>query len=89
VRALAPTPGAWTALDGDRLRILAARAEPGEAGDAPGTVRRSGSSELRVAAGSGWVVPRVVQRAGGRAVPIAAFLRGRDVPDGTRLGDPT
>jgi methionyl-tRNA formyltransferase len=93
VRALAPTPGAWTTLDAERLRVLAARAEPGPVAEAPGTVRRAprsgGAPLLRVATGEGWVVPLRVQRAGGRAMELAAFLRGRDLPDGARLGAET
>jgi methionyl-tRNA formyltransferase len=90
VRALGPEPGAWTTLGAERLRILAARADPGPVGDAPGTVRRrsepADGSILRVATGDGWLVPTRVQRAGGRPMDVAAFLRGHDVADGARLG---
>jgi methionyl-tRNA formyltransferase len=90
VRAFAPIPGAWSELAGERLRILAARAEPGTAADAPGTVRRASESErrfpLRIATGDGWLVPTRVQRAGGRAMDVDAFLRGFALADGTRLG---
>jgi methionyl-tRNA formyltransferase len=85
VRALAPEPGAATQVEGERLRILAARAEPGPVDAAPGTLRRGSDPLLRIATGEGWLVPLVVQRAGGRALPIDAFLRGRPLRDGTRL----
>jgi methionyl-tRNA formyltransferase len=91
VRALAPSPGAWTGLGGQRLRILAARAEPGPASDPPGTLRRAAAGErrpsLRIATGAGWLLPTRVQRAGGRAMETDAFLRGFDLADGTRLGE--
>lgn len=87
VRALSPAPGARTRLDGEPLRVLAARAEPGEVHLAPGTVSTEAGGPLRVATGAGWLVPTRVQRAGGRALQIEAFLRGRPVPDGTRLGE--
>jgi methionyl-tRNA formyltransferase len=91
VRALAPSPGAFTTLAGQRLRLLAARAEPGYAADPPGTVRRKPGPDrrplLRIATGSGWLVPTRVQRAGGRALEIDAFLRGFGLPDGARLGE--
>jgi methionyl-tRNA formyltransferase len=86
VRALAPEPGAATLLAGEPLRILAARAEPGDPPDAPGTVRCAAGQPLRVATGAGWLRPLFVQRAGGRALEIDAFLRGRPIADGTRLG---
>jgi len=84
VRALAPRPGATAVLAGEPLRILGARALPGHAGDPPGTLRRDGGT-LRVATGDGWLVPTVLQRAGGRALPADAFLRGHPVADGARL----
>jgi methionyl-tRNA formyltransferase len=93
VRAFAPSPGAWTSWKGERLRLLAARAEPGPAADAPGTVRRrgmaadpAGGPALCIATGSGWLVPTRIQRAGGRVMDVAAWLRGHDLPDGSTLG---
>ena len=86
VRALAPSPGASTCIDGDRLRILAARAQAGPVDGEPGTLRRGSDPLLRIATGDGWLVPLVVQRAGGRALAIDAFLRGRPLRDGQKLG---
>ncbi len=86
VRALAPSPGAVTTLDGEPLRILLARAEADATSCAPGTVERAEDARLRVATGSGWLVPLRVQRAGGKALDIDAYLRGRPIADGARLG---
>lgn len=86
VRAMAPSPGAFTHLRGEVLRVLAATAEPGPVDAKPGTVRREQGLPLRVATGDGWLVPRILQRAGGKALEVAAYLRGRDIPDGARLG---
>jgi methionyl-tRNA formyltransferase len=87
VRALAPAPGAATRIDGERLAILAARAQAGPVDAEPGTVRRAvNETPLRIATGDGWLVPLTLQRAGGRALPIADFLRGRPLADGVRLG---
>jgi methionyl-tRNA formyltransferase len=88
VRAMAPRPGAWTTWQGERVRILRARALPDGVGDAPGTVRTADDDlPLRVATGDGWLAPLLVQRAGGRALAIAEFQRGRGIPDGARLGE--
>ncbi len=87
VRAMAPKPGAFTTLGGTLLRILAARALSGPTEASPGTVRRGADPPLRIAARDGWLAPLVVQRSGKRALPIAAFLRGRPIADGERLGD--
>ena len=86
VRALAPRPGAFTYLAGERLRILRATALPGAVGEPPGTVRLGGPAPLRVACGSDWLVPRILQRAGGNPIDAESFQRGRGIPDGARLG---
>lgn len=89
VRAMAPRPGAWTTWEGERLRILHARAVAAPGADPPGTVRPGdGDAPLRIATGAGWLAPLVLQRAGGRPLDAAAFQRGRALPDGARLGDP-
>lgn len=86
VHACAPSPGARSAWRGEPLRILAARAEAGSVDRAPGTARVSREGELRIATGDGWLLPLRLQRPGGRALDTAAFLRGRPIPDGARLG---
>ena len=86
VRALAPTPAAHTARDGELLRILAARAEPGPSDRPAGVIRARSGEPLRVATGDGWLCPERVQRAGGKPLDIAAYLRGRPISDGDRLG---
>lgn len=84
VRAMAPRPGAFTWWEGEPLRILAATDETGAVDRAPGTVRRE--PHLAVATGRGWLVPRSLQRPGGKTLDAEVFLRGRNLPDGARLG---
>jgi methionyl-tRNA formyltransferase len=84
VRALAPRPGAVALLEGERLRIHAAHALPEPCRAEPGTLQRVGE-ELRVATGDGWLVLERVQRAGGRVVSVADWLRGVALPEGARL----
>ncbi len=88
IRAMAPTPGAFTTLDGENLRIHSATLFAGAARDdapAQGTVVRRDAA-LTIATGDGWIAPLKVQRPGGKALLIDAFLRGRPIPDGVRLG---
>jgi methionyl-tRNA formyltransferase len=75
-----------TSWQGEALRILSAHAEPGRHSDGPGRVRIGPNGALRVATGGGWLVPSSLQRPGGRPLDAAAFLRGRPIPDGARLG---
>jgi methionyl-tRNA formyltransferase len=86
VRAFAPAPGARSELRGESLRILAARAEAGPVDRAPGLARVREREPLHIATGDGWLVPERVQRAGGNPLEIAAFVRGRPISDGERLG---
>jgi methionyl-tRNA formyltransferase len=81
VRALNPWPGTATTLDGMVLKVLAATPEPGHG--APGTVL---DDRLLVACGKGALRLLRVQAPGRAAMDAAAFLRGRAVASGTRLG---
>ena len=86
VRAVVPWPGCFTALDGQVLKILAARVEPDvalPAGTAPGTLL---DAALLVACGRGALRLERVQLAGRAPLDAADFLRGHPVPAGARLG---
>ncbi|MCO5082204.1 MAG: methionyl-tRNA formyltransferase [Rhizobiaceae bacterium] len=85
IRGLSPFPGAWceAAVGGrvERLKILRSVLVAGTG--APGTVL---DDRLTVACGDGAVRLTEVQRAGGRPVPAAEFLRGAKMEPGTMLG---
>jgi methionyl-tRNA formyltransferase len=83
VRALNPWPGTFTALPDAPLKVLAARAEPGEGEGEAGTTL---DDALLVATGVGALRLLRVQAPGRAAMDASAFLRGRRVPPGTRLG---
>jgi methionyl-tRNA formyltransferase len=84
VRAYDPVPGAWTLLDGAPLKVRAADAVAGDG--APGTVLAAQDGAIRVACGRGALALREVQPAGGKRMAAAAFLAGRPLAPGTRLG---
>lgn len=53
---------------------------------APGTLDTNDENEpLRIATGDGWLLPRVMQRPGGKPLAIADFLRGFELPADARL----
>jgi methionyl-tRNA formyltransferase len=81
VRGLAPFPGAWFDLGGERVKLLLAEAVEGA--NAPGTVLDDG---FTIACGSGAIRPLRLQRAGKPVLDRADFLRGRAVAPGTVLG---
>ncbi|HMH64648.1 MAG TPA: methionyl-tRNA formyltransferase [Rhizomicrobium sp.] len=80
IRGLSPFPGAWTEVNGERLKIL--YAEPANGSGKPGVTL---DDTLTVACGEGAVKLRKVQRAGGKAMEAEALLKGFAVPAGTQL----
>lgn len=85
IRAMSPNPGAATEIDGEALRILDARSEPGNPDAPPGTVQALQTAGFRIATGDGWLLPRILQRAGKRPLEVEEFLRGKAIPDGAKL----
>ncbi|MBK9433021.1 MAG: methionyl-tRNA formyltransferase [Sphingomonadales bacterium] len=80
VRAFNPVPGAFFEFEGERYRVLEAEVET-EIGE-PGTII---DNQLAIACAKGAIRPKIIQRAGKPAMPIADFLRGKSIPPGTRL----
>jgi methionyl-tRNA formyltransferase len=80
VRGLAPFPGAWFELGGERVKLLLAEVVEG-AGN-PGTVL---DQDFTIACGDGAIRPLRLQRAGKPVLERAEFLRGRPVAAGTVL----
>ncbi len=80
VHGLAPFPGAWFDLEGERVKLLAAEAV--EDSGTPGEVL---DDDLTIACGSGAISPVKLQRAGKPAMSRGDFLRGRSVEPGIVL----
>ncbi|MEM1118149.1 MAG: methionyl-tRNA formyltransferase, partial [Bacteroidota bacterium] len=89
VRALDPSPGAWTMWEPagsagpETLKLFGSRSALGTG--APGEVIEV-QDRLVVACGEGAVAIGEVQRQGKRRMDAAAFLHGADLAPGTRLG---
>lgn len=82
VRGLAPFPGAWFELNGERVKLLEAHAEL-DIRDVPtGTIL---DDRLLIACGDNALRPALLQRAGKGAMALDDFLRGFPIPAGTRL----
>jgi methionyl-tRNA formyltransferase len=80
VRGLSPFPGAWCELAGERLKIL--RTTKGEGVGKPGSAL---DDRLTVACGNGSVRLVELQKAGGRPMLAADFLRGTPVRPGASI----
>ncbi len=84
IRGLSPFPGAWTEIEGERVKLLASRLSDGKG--VPGEVL---DDALRVACGTGAVELLRLQRAGKAAQGRETFLRGWPIPAGTRFSSET
>ena len=82
IRAFRPAPGAFALLDGEPVKIW--RAEVFHAIGEPGTLRLVGG-KLVAACGEQALAILELQRAGGRALGAAEFLRGRTLPPDARF----
>lgn len=80
VRALAPSPGAFFQLRGERVKLLGAQLAEGAG--VPGTAL---SSSGVIACGLGALQIVTVQRAGKAAMPAQEMLRGWPIEAGTQL----
>ena len=90
LRAFTPWPGAFTELGQKRLKVHRAIVDASTGCQADkveaGTVLWADERGLAVATSQGAIVFLEVQIEGGRRLSAADFLKGRDVPAGTRLG---
>ncbi|QND15801.1 methionyl-tRNA formyltransferase [Rhizobium leguminosarum bv. trifolii] len=84
IRGLAPFPGAWFELEiggkPERVKVLAS-----ELADGQGAAGQLLTDDLVVACGSGAVRLIRLQKAGGKPLAAADFLRGTPLAAGTRL----
>ncbi len=91
IRALDPFPGAASTINGESLKLW--RAEIGAAapasGAAAGTILAVDPAGVLVACGDGVLRLTQLQRAGGKRLAVADFLRGFSLAPGMAFGQPT
>ncbi len=85
VRAFNPFPGAHTVLNGENIKVWRGRANPGTGSAAPGTVVDGDAGKILVACGGGIFDIAELQKAGGRRLRTAEFLRGMPPLTGARF----
>lgn len=88
IRAFDPFPGAGAELDGETVKLWAAHVGPGAPTESPGTIVAVTPAGIAVSAINSVVVVTELQRAGGKRLPAADFLRGFDVKPGQVFGLP-
>jgi methionyl-tRNA formyltransferase len=83
VRALRPAPGAVAMLRGEPIKIWRANTQP--AHGAAGTVLAASEQGVLVACGEQALLATELQRAGGKRLAAAQFLRGFPIAPGEQL----
>ena len=86
VRAFNPFPAAATQLDGETIKLWCATVEHTTHDKPPGTVLSADAQGVRVACGQGVLCVTELQRAGGKRLAAADFLRGFTLSAGQHLG---
>lgn len=84
IRAFSPRPGAWSLLNGKRLKILKARVLDGTGSD-PGTLAITPEGGLMIDAGTGSLELEEVQPEGRSRMTAREYVRGYRPQTGTRL----
>ena len=88
VRAFNPAPGAWSTCNGQVVKLWRSQVLGGAvAGDSPGRILAADRQGIDVACATGVLRLHELQRAGGRRLPAAEFMRGFELRVGMHLGD--
>ncbi|HWI84039.1 methionyl-tRNA formyltransferase [Ramlibacter sp.] len=82
VRAFDPFPGATATLAGENVKVWRSTPAAATTEAEPGTVLSADGGGIVVACGTGALRLTELQRAGGKRLPVADFLRGFPVPAG-------
>ncbi len=86
IRGMTPWPGAYSFLNGKRVKIFKARPVGEPSGLEPGSVLPGFSSELRVSTADGCLSIEELQGESGKRLQISEFLKGADIPPDSRMG---
>ena len=88
LRAFNPFPGGATQLGDEVIKLWTALPQDYTGNAVPGTVLSADADGVRVACGEGALCLTQLQRAGGKRLPAADFLRGFELPAGVVFVSP-
>jgi len=86
IRGLLPWPGAFTFINGKRIKIIKGKAEKSSGDAAPGTIAGVSPEGIRIATGKGDIVILRLQEEGKKETNAKEFLLGRKISVGTICG---
>lgn len=90
IRGLRPFPGAFTFLDGSRMKIWASSLSNKYSNEKPGTILNITEEEIEIACGNGTVLSlNELQPSGKARMPVKAFLlgAGQEMKEGEQFGE--
>ncbi len=85
IRGLDPWPGAYTFLNGKRLKCCKAETTTGSSGDAPGVVARVSDFGIEIGTRDGRLIVTEIQPEGKKRMTAKSFLAGHHVEIGDSL----
>jgi len=85
IQALNPTPGAYTLLRHQTIKLWRALAHDRQTAQPPGTILDIAPIGIHVACGDGVLIVAELQRAGGKRLPSGDFVRGHKLCVGERF----
>ena len=86
IRAFDPKPGAWTLIEGNRVRLFSPVLLEGESDKGPGVLLEVGPDRLVVSCGQGLLGIKQIQWPGKKRLNVSDFLRGKRLSEGIHLG---
>lgn len=87
IRGCDPSPGAWTRMNANKVRITDARLQPGEA-VAPGVIASISEEGVLIGAKGGSILTRKLAGATGPAAPAHEFAKAQGLRPGSRFLNP-
>lgn len=86
IRAFDPWPGAFTSYQGKLLKIWQAEVGGEKTDQAPGTILDAADSGIKIAAGGGTLLAKVIQLPGKKRMAVSDYLKGNSIEKGSVLG---
>lgn len=86
IRAFDPIPGAYSLIDGLRIKLFAPTVEESSDNFAPGTILSVENGQIRVACKNSLISIEEVQLAGRRRMSVNHFLKGFSLKPGRKFG---
>lgn len=85
LRALSPSPGGYTLIEGEKVKLYNTRVVEGLSGRPAGEIECADSRGLWVQTGQGILEIRELQRAGKKRMPVSEYLKGNSLKSGALL----